>query len=96
MTYYYPFWNAQHFLFFDIPLFLLFFGLFIIVTRFVIRIQDPLVSTAITAFAASAAYFVVRNNYTLSRWFYNNWRGVFGMIVIAVLFAMAFFTIKFG
>lgn len=94
--YYHPFWNVQHFLFYDIPLFLLMFGLFMIITKFVVRIRDPILSTAIPAFAASAAYFVVRNNYAISRWFYNSWQGVFGIIVIAVVFGMAYFTIRYG
>jgi hypothetical protein len=74
----------------------MFFGLFIIITRFIVRIQDPIMGTAIPAFAASAAYFVVRNNYALSRWFYNHWRGMFGIVIIAVVFGLAYFTIRYG
>ena len=94
--YYYPyFWDVTTFLFFDLPLFLLIFGLVFIITKVVIRLPDPVMNTAIAAFAAALGYFVVRNSYSMSRWFYTNWNSLIGAVIVFVIFGLIYFMIKF-
>lgn len=97
MVYLSPYyWNSAYLVFYDIPLFLLFFALIYIVTRFVVRIHDSVMSTAIAAFAASAAYFIIRSQTALYQWFLYNWGGVFGIVIILVIFMFVYFMLRLG
>lgn len=91
-----PFMNPQYLVFYDIPLFLLFFGLFFLITRLIIKIEDPVVNTAAGAFSAGLAYFIVRSQTALYQWFIWNWQMVFGIIIVFIIFLLAFFTLKLG
>ena len=98
MEYYSPYspyyWNTTHLLFYDIPLFLLFFSLIYIIVRFGVKIHDSLMTTAIAAFAASVAFFVVRSQTTLYRWFLWNWQLMFGVVVLLMIFFIIFLVVK--
>ena len=83
MVYYNPYyWNTQYLILYDIPLFLLFFSMTYIITRYIVRLQDSTISAATAAFAASIAYYVVRSQDVLYDWFLWNWQGMFGLVVI--------------
>ena len=84
----------EQFLLYDVPLFLLFFGLILILTKFVVRIQDPIMNTAIAAFSASLAFFIVRSQDWLYRWFFQNWTGLFGLVVLLFIFMLVWFMLR--
>ena len=93
---YNPLMSPQYLVFYDIPLFLLFFGLFFLVAKLIVRIEDPVINTAAGAFSAGLAYFIVRSQFVLYRWFLWNWKSVFGIIIVFIIFLLAFFTLKLG
>ena len=91
---YYPFWNLQYLVFFDIPLFLLFFGLSFLLIRFVLKLQDPIGNSAAAAFSAGLAYFIVRSYANLYYWMLWHWTTAFGLIIVFIIFGLAFFMVK--
>ncbi|MFH1424446.1 MAG: hypothetical protein ABIG20_02060 [archaeon] len=90
----YGYWGVEHMLFYDIPLFLLCFGLIVIVMKFVVRLQDPVMNTAIAAFAASLAYFIIKSEQVLYKFFYDSWSAMLGIFVMLIILLMLWFMIK--
>lgn len=89
MYYYY----GYNILLYDIPIFILFFGLTFILLKMAVNRPDPIFNTAISAVAASIAYIVVRES--LYRWFLTNRMSVFMIIIGIILLAFAYFALKF-
>ena len=95
MVYYNPYyWNTQYLMLYDIPLFLLFFSLIYILTKYIIRLNDSTMSAATAAFAASVAFYVVRSQEFLYDWFLWNWQGMFGLIVILFSLILIYIIIR--
>lgn len=91
---YYPFWNMQYLVFFDIPLFLLFYGISFLLIRFVLKLNDPVSNSAAAAFSAGVAYFIVRSQAGMYHWLLWNWQMAFGLIIVCIIFGLAFVMIK--
>lgn len=89
MYYYY----GYHLLVYDLPIFLLSFGLVFILLKTFIKSMDPVMNAAMAAIAASLAYIFIREN--VYRWAITNRMSVFGIILCALFLLFAFFIIKF-
>jgi len=88
--YYYYGYNV---LLYDIPIFILFFGLvFIILKKFVSQ-PDPVLNAAIAAVSASFAYIIVREN--LYKWLLTHTSAVFGIFIGIIVLMFAYFALKF-
>ena len=88
--YYYYGYNV---LLYDIPIFILFFGLvFIILKKFVAQ-TDPVINTAIAAVSASFAYIIIREN--LYKWLLTHTTSVFAIVIGIIVLMFAYFALKF-
>jgi len=92
----YNFLSPQYFVFYDIPLFLLFFGLFFLIIRVFLKQTDTPTNTAAAAFSAALAFILVRSQSAVYHWFLWNWQSVFGILVVLIIFILAFFMLKLG
>ena len=93
----YPYYlSPQNLVFYDIPLFLLFFGLSFLIIRFTLKLQDPVSNTASAAFSAGLAYILVRSQSSIYIWFLWHWSMVFGVIIALIILGLSYMLIKAG
>ena len=78
---------------YDLPIFILFFGLTFLVLRLFMKKADPIVNTGIAAVSASLAYILIREN--AYKWIIMNRATVFGVLIGVILLVFAFFAMKF-
>ena len=90
MSYYYYGYNM---VMYDLPIFILFFGLTFITLRMFMKKADPIVNTGIAAVAASLAYILIREN--AYKWIIMNRMTVFGVLIGIIILIFAFFAMKF-
>ncbi len=89
------FLNPQTLLLFDIPLFLLFFGIIFLVTRLLfIGLKDPVANTAIAAVAAGAAFIIVRSQTEIQRWLWFNPNFFYGMVILVFILIVISMILK--
>lgn len=96
MPYYYNpygYWWTTQSIFYDIPLFLLFFSAIYIVVRYITH--DKVMSAAIAAFAASASFIVIRSWAEVYSWYVYNWQVLYGVVVLIFIGVIIYFILKF-
>ena len=94
MLYTQSYLGMQEIFLYYIPLFILLFGLIYILVRLVVKVQDPVMNVAITAFTTSLAYFLVVGQEAIQRWFFWHRRGVFITFVIIIISVLIYFVLR--
>ena len=89
------FLDPQALLLFDIPLFLLLFGFIFLVVRLIFKVHDPILHTGITAFAAGAAFIIVRSQFEIQRWLWFNQTMFWAVVVLAFILVVIYWMLKF-
>lgn len=82
---FFPGFSPETLVFFDIPLFLLLFGASFIIIRFVVKVHEPIMNTAIAAFAGGLAFIAVRSQASISRWLLFNSDKFFAVVLIILI-----------
>ena len=78
---------------YDLPIFILFFGLIFILLKMFVKSVDPVMNTAIAAVSASIGYIIIREN--LYRWIIMNRSTVFGVLIAVIVLVFAYFAMRF-
>lgn len=88
------FMDPQALLLFDIPLFLLLFGIIFLVTRLIFPGHDPVANTAIAAAAGGAAFIIVRSQFEIQRLIWFNPKIFWGAFILVFILIVIYWLLR--